>query len=460
MMSLVWLAGPISGLIMQPLIGTLSDRCESPLGRRRPFLLVGGIGVIFSLFSIGWTSELVHYLGGTPDCVSLIAVAAFVILDIAINTIQAVSRALIVDVLPVSLQDLGNAWAGKMLGLGNVIGYLMGYLDLVSLFPFLGDKQLKVLCFLSSMLLAVTLGITCFMIREIPHINDQAFLSQSPRDSQVSGILSTISQVVRIVQNLPTFVLNILKVQVLAWVGWFPFMFYSTTWVAEFIPFGKNSPIPHDRVGETTRAGAQALLIYSLVSVFSSFILPCLSRSTSQAEALPGFLETTLVSLRIVKRREEGSSDSFFQRLPTVPQMFTFSLVMFGFLMISSILVQSVVGATVIIALCGIPWAVAMWVPYALIGEFVQSQNSIADYQALEGGLEEENYPESSQESLEAGMILGIHNTSIVIPQLMTSLLASFIFQRIGSDASVGWLFPLGGVLALFAALLSTRLWK
>lgn len=301
------------------------------------------------------------------------------------------------------------------------------------------------------------------MIRELPHVNEDRVFSSQNRGRQPKGheLLTALSQTVRVIQNLPTFVLDILRVQVFAWVGWFPFMFYSTTWVAEFIPIGEVSPVPRDRVGETTRAGSRAFLIYSLVSVVSSFVLPCLSRSASQAEGPPGFLERTLVSLGLVKRREQRSSGSFLQRLPTPPQMFTLSLVMFGFLMLASILSRSVLGATVVIALCGIPWAVAMWVPYALIGEFVQSQNSSRDYQPLEGSLEEDgDLNELARAPLEAGMILGIHNISIVIPQLLTSLVASLVFQLIGTDASVGWLFPMGGVLAFFAAVLSVRLWK
>lgn len=71
---------------MQPLIGALSDRCQSRLGRRRPFILIGGFGVLFALISIGWTMELVLYFGGPPSAAKPMAVLAFYILDFAINT--------------------------------------------------------------------------------------------------------------------------------------------------------------------------------------------------------------------------------------------------------------------------------------------------------------------------------------------------------------------------------------
>ncbi|KAI0217002.1 hypothetical protein L0F63_004251, partial [Massospora cicadina] len=469
-MSLVWLAGPVSGerpayqgaffksctvllisiprltfglspvvpvgLIMHPLIGAVSDRCDSRLGRRRPFLLVGGVGVLLSLLSIGWTAELVHSVGGSARSVSLFAVLAFIVLDFSINTMQAVSRALIVDVLPVDLQEAGNAWAGKMLGVGSVVG---GYLDLVAIFPFLGDTQLKILCLLCCLLLALTLGTTCVMVREVP-LRDKDDARLNPERGagllKGGGMFSALTQILQAVRNLPEFVLNLLRVQVFAWVGWFPFMFYSTTWVAEFLPADEGGPSPHDSVGVRTRAGSRAFLIYSLVSAVASFVLPYICRPSSpDVQVLPSWPERAGVFLRILKKPELGSPPaSFLRQLPTLPQIFTLSLIMFG------------LGfwATVLIASCGVPWAVAMWAPYALIGEFVQSQGDVAYHPVPAPTQARESSP--STEPLEAGMVLGIHNISIVIPQLLTSLFASLVFRVVGSEASVGWLFPALGL--------------
>lgn len=86
-MSLVWIAGPLSGsfrwerrlspqshsssdqkgLLMQPIVGVLSDRCTSRFGRRRPFLIIGSIIVTFSLLVIGWTREITGMLTGSQE---------------------------------------------------------------------------------------------------------------------------------------------------------------------------------------------------------------------------------------------------------------------------------------------------------------------------------------------------------------------------------------------------------
>lgn len=65
--SLVWLAGPLSGLIMQPLVGVIADRCTSRFGRRRPFMAYGSLVVCCCLFLLGWTSEFVAWLFPVED---------------------------------------------------------------------------------------------------------------------------------------------------------------------------------------------------------------------------------------------------------------------------------------------------------------------------------------------------------------------------------------------------------
>lgn len=57
--SLVWVAGPLSGLIMQPVVGVLADNSKSKWGRRRPFMIGGALIVAFCLLVLGWTAEIV-----------------------------------------------------------------------------------------------------------------------------------------------------------------------------------------------------------------------------------------------------------------------------------------------------------------------------------------------------------------------------------------------------------------
>ena len=60
--SLVWIAGPLSGLIMQPVVGVLADSSKSKWGRRRPFMVGGSLIVGACLVVLGWTAEIVGTL--------------------------------------------------------------------------------------------------------------------------------------------------------------------------------------------------------------------------------------------------------------------------------------------------------------------------------------------------------------------------------------------------------------
>lgn len=65
--SLVWIAGPLSGLVMQPVVGLVADRWRGRWGRRRPFMLAGSLVVAAGLLVLGWTSEIVGWFLGRKE---------------------------------------------------------------------------------------------------------------------------------------------------------------------------------------------------------------------------------------------------------------------------------------------------------------------------------------------------------------------------------------------------------
>ena len=96
LMALVWIAGPMSGTLVQPYIGILSDNCRSRLGKRTPFMIVGSIATIIALLALAWVREIVGGLlgvfgadresDGVKVTIIVIAVLFVYILDFAINT--------------------------------------------------------------------------------------------------------------------------------------------------------------------------------------------------------------------------------------------------------------------------------------------------------------------------------------------------------------------------------------
>jgi solute carrier family 45, member 1/2/4 len=88
--SVVWIAGPLSGIITQPIVGVLADSNKSRWGRRRPYIFIATIIVSTSLLVLGWTREIVAWLlPAESDFRSkltiFLAVLALYVTDFAIN---------------------------------------------------------------------------------------------------------------------------------------------------------------------------------------------------------------------------------------------------------------------------------------------------------------------------------------------------------------------------------------
>ena len=58
-LAIVWIAGPLTGVLVQPYIGVLSDNCHISWGKRKPFMLGGATATILSLLALAWTREIV-----------------------------------------------------------------------------------------------------------------------------------------------------------------------------------------------------------------------------------------------------------------------------------------------------------------------------------------------------------------------------------------------------------------
>lgn len=106
--SVIWLCGPLSGLVVQPLVGHMSDRCNSRFGRRRPFIVIGAACIAVAVLIIGYSADIGYLLGDRGGGVRPRAIGVFVfgfwILDVANNVTQGPCRALLADLTGTILQ--------------------------------------------------------------------------------------------------------------------------------------------------------------------------------------------------------------------------------------------------------------------------------------------------------------------------------------------------------------------
>ncbi|ORX56855.1 MFS general substrate transporter [Hesseltinella vesiculosa] len=472
--ALVWLAGPLSGLLVQPVIGAISDRSHFRLGKRRPFIIGGSVLVLLSLVCIAYCKEIAGALVSaqrTPSWSIGIAIVAFYVLDFSLNAVQASCRSLILDTFQAQHQDVANAFASNMQNLTNVFGYFIGYLDLVRYLAFLGKTQMQGLCSIGIVVFVISMLVTCISTHETPG---------SPLDQQLQQrmpVRDIIRYIIRCIRNLPMSMQRLCQVQFFAWMGWFPFLFYSSTWVAGlyYQEHGRHDDSDWE---QGTRAGSFALLMYAITSAIAGTVLPSLT----------------------------------YRGLVSLETIFGLSHVVFGASLIGAYWVRSVTAATVIISLLGVSWATAMWIPFALTSDYLKMQAKKDDGDRPDGLVIQDKTigdndtgatprlgygtskpasplsPNDSQGSrsgpslpipqspppvvtMDVGIALGILNTFIVLPQFVVAGIAALIFwirhkTVVGGEASsdiddvqgVAIVLCFGACCAFVAAGLSRRL--
>ncbi|KAF9464426.1 major facilitator superfamily domain-containing protein [Collybia nuda] len=511
--SLVWLAGPISGLIAQPVIGALSDSSTSKY-RRRYWIILSTVALVISTFTLAYCEELaaffVDLIGvGAGDWDEKrkkqvnstaigFAVVSFYVLDFALNGLQASLRNLLLDVTPADQVNAGNAWHSRMTNAGNIVGYGFGFLPLAQLpiIRLLGGSQFRKFCVICIIILVITVWMTCFFHEE------QARPNVYGRNSKFKDVLNNIRTALI---NLPKPIRRVCYVQLFAFMGWFPFLFYSTTYMGQVMAYEhQEEPDPE----YATRTGELAMLLYSVVGVLTGVLLPHLAsrdrRLMAHQEDVDEDAELTRLRNTVREWRADAARRGKPLRLPVMPfllrNIWTGALILFSILTFSTLFISTVFQATVFITLVGICWAVAMWVPFAIIMEVLKETPAPTapvrrpshtrvlstphvfrrgnnerqpllrrrSYDEYDGAVEGEG--EVPTIPMAGGTVLGIHNLAIVMPQFILSthyevaLVTSAIFRIVdGSNpdstgttylgkSGVGWVLRFGGCCTLLGA--------
>ncbi|AWU74609.1 uncharacterized protein C5L36_0A11870 [Pichia kudriavzevii] len=492
LLSLVWLAGPLSGTIGQPIVGMLSDRCMFSYGKRRVFILIGCIATVMSLIALSHSVEIVETLLLPFDVskskvnlgIICFACLGIYVLDFSIAIIQTSSRALIVDVVPTEQQQIANAWAARMIGIFNLVGFAIGALNLKKLFPMLGDNQFKVLSLLVSLIM---FSITCFCLYFIEERNPQTDLTLiaqrqaqdealknlgvDPRSTTIPlQLLNFFRQIYYAFKSVPLQVKTVCYAQLFAWIGYFPLLFYTTSYVGELYLYEKGYPNPslippekkQDLLDQSTRVGTYALLANSIVTLVLVTFIPSLLESSNSMPLL----------------REKFNLRS----------LWIYSHMVFFICTFFTFFINSYKQAIVLFAFTGIPWGCAVWLPFALISEEI---SRIKDIRAIQISNSQSTSTSSatvieddaptindynviyckqilidyySKVEYDSGILLALHNVFVSAPQMLSSFMSSILFTLFHNskntntyDPSLAWVFRFGGLMALGAWFISRR---
>ncbi|KAI9810571.1 MAG: hypothetical protein M1832_001241 [Thelocarpon impressellum] len=456
LMALVWIAGPLSGTLVQPYVGIRSDNCRIPWGKRKPFMLGGAAATMVSLLALAWAREISRgFLGvfgaapeseGVRTSTIVVAVVFVYVLDFSINTVQAAIRAFIVDCAPTHQQESANAWAGRITGVGNILGYLAGYVDLPRIMPFFGRTQFQVLCVIASIALGSTVLVSCLFVPERdPRLEGAAPASRG-------GVLAFFRQVFSSIRRLPPQIRAVCAVQFFAWIGWFPFLFYITTYIGQLYVnpiFAAKPDMPPEEVDvvweKATRVGTLALLVFAFTSFAANILLPLF---IAPSFADPGAGTRTAHSTPLLDRLIVPGL--------TLRRTWMLSLILYALTIFATLFVRTPSAGIVLVGVVGVSWAVTLWAPFALISAEISKRDALRRRArtagAVDDGLEDQ-----------AGIVLGLHNVAIAAPQIIATLGSSVLFRLLQrprgtpGDDSVGWVLRVGALASLAAAFVATR---
>nr|CAD91334.1 sucrose transporter [Glycine max] len=394
----IWLCGPISGMLVQPIVGYHSDRCTSRFGRRRPFIAAGSFAVAIAVFLIGYAADLGHSFGDDlskkvrPRAIGIFVVG-FWILDVANNMLQGPCRALLGDLCAGNHQKTrnANAFFSFFMAVGNVLGYAAGaYSKLYHVFPFTKTTACDVYCanlkscfFLSIALLTTLATAALVYVKEVPLSPEKAVI-----DSDDNGGMPCFGQLFGAFRELKRPMWILLLVTCLNWIAWFPFLLFDTDWMGREVYEGTvGEGKAYDR---GVRAGALGLMLNSVVLGATSLGVEVLARGVGGVKRLWGivnFLLAVCLAMTVLVTKMAQHSRQY-TLLPNAHQ--------------EPLPPPAAVkaGALALFSLLGIPLAITYSIPFALASIF------------------------SSTSGAGQGLSLGVLNLAIVIPQMVVSVIS------------------------------------
>jgi maltose/moltooligosaccharide transporter len=268
----LWVAAPVTGLLVQPIIGFLSDRTWHPFwGRRRPFFFIGSIVASIALV----------LMPNSP--VLWMAAALLWILDASINISMEPFRAFVGDKLPPSQHTVGYAFQTFFIGVGAVIASLLPYIFT----NFLGisntapegviPDSVKYSFYVGGLVFLGAVMWTVFTTREFPPENMEKWKDEKKR---TQGMIQGILEIGRGIGTMPRTMMQLAIVQFFTWLAFFAMWIYTTSAVASNA-YGTTDAKSKEFQDAGDWVGVM-FMVYNGVSALAAFLLPLLAARISR----------------------------------------------------------------------------------------------------------------------------------------------------------------------------------
>lgn len=391
-LSFFWLAAPLTGMIIQPIIGHYSDRTWCRLGRRRPFFLVGALLTAIALMLMP-NAGLFLSPGAETALLSpvLIGAGMLMIMDASINVTMEPFRALVADMLPDEQHTTGFAVQTFLIGVGAVIGSLLpsvmnrffGFSNAVVA----GEvaDNVKMAFYVGAVVLLCSVFWTIVRTREYSPA-ELAEFNPAPAE-EVTKPQNGFAEILHDILHMPKIMLQLGVCQFFAWFALFSMWVYTTPAIAEHV-YGATDPTSTGYATAGDKVG-ELFGIYNFVAMlFALLLIPIarrLGRKMTHAVCL------SLGGLGLIS----------MYLLPDADWM-----------------ILSMIGV-------GIAWASILAMPYAILSD--------------------------SLPAAKMGTYMGIFNFFITIPQITNGVVHGWIVRHVYEGHAVFALLT-GGIFLLLAA--------
>ncbi|KAJ6252989.1 hypothetical protein M0813_13693 [Anaeramoeba flamelloides] len=327
--SIIWIIGPISGLVVQPIVGSVSDIVKWKIGRRRPFIFGGMVCVLIGLALFACSEYFVDY---SRNFAIFIAIFGLAILDFGNNGIQAPTRALTSDLVEKSQQTLINSFLSVFIGLGSIFGYFLSSLENL-------DMKMSFLI-VGCYILFVTV-VTISTTKENEN-NKNKKETNTDEPVEIKQFQNPFRELYRVIKKLPSEIRRICLFVLFLWASWFPFLIYSTSYFAIDVYKGSEDKDSkdYDKYQQGVHQGSSALMYMAI---------------------------TTFVFSMLISKIEKKIGVKYLLIFSCFLQSFSFSLI--------SIFQHKVISLIMVILL-GIPYSLTNSIPFSLLAQHITSKKS------------------------------------------------------------------------------------
>lgn len=390
-LSWFWLVAPITGLLVQPLIGHFGDHTWTWLGRRKPYILVGAILCAVGLVFLPNAATVTHYVTAN---VLLLAVIFLALMDASVNVAMEPFRALVGDMLPKSQGTIGFSVQTILICTGAVIGSFMpwaltNWFDVsnVAADGFVPNNVIYSF-YLGAIVLLLTILYTVVTTKEYSPEEFDRYMGED-EDTIQQESSGGLGDIFTDVMNMPGRMKKLGAVQFFSWFALFTMWVYTTSSLATH----HYHLDPSDTSSATFNVAGDwvgiLFAIYNFVALGWAFLITPFARLTSRK-----FVHA-------------------------------FSLIIGGLGLISMYFITDPEMLWISMVGVGIAWASILAMPYALLIDKLPLKKM--------------------------GVYMGIFNFFIVIPQILNGIFGGPIVSNFFDDHAILYLC-LGGVFFILAA--------